>query len=180
LDALAGPAIAPKGESAMSLSLFNREPALITWMPTARPYQGHAHFWQRALSRRGLVQATVGVAALTVGSHVGLPYTASAMPMAGAMPKPIPGGIDLGGGLVLHINNPEDGVEPSTITDFRGFVGVSHAQGAGTVTTGGAAGGLSTPTVTGDRLVFDADVRFMQGRYVGEDGQEHTGTFAMV
>jgi hypothetical protein len=96
------------------------------------------------------------------------------------MPKPIPGGLDLGDGNVIHVYVPEPGVEPATITDFRGFVGVSHAQGEGTVTTGGGAGGMSTPTATGDRLVYDADLRFMQGRYLGEDGQEHTGTFAFV
>jgi hypothetical protein len=141
---------------------------------------GHAHFWQRALSRRGVIQTTAGAGLLAVGRSLSMPQWARAAQMTRAMPKPIPGGVDLGGGLVLHVNNPEDGVEPSTITDFRGLVGVSHTQGEGTVTTGGGAGGLSTPTVTGDRLVFDTDMRFMQGRYVGEDGQEYSGTFAMI
>jgi hypothetical protein len=143
-------------------------------------HRGHAHFWRRALSRRQVAQTAAGVGLLALGGNLALPRLTQAAQMDGAMPKPIPGGLDLGGGLIIHVNNPEDGVEPATITDFRGFVGVSHAQGAGTVTTGGAAGGLSTPTATGDRLVFDADMRFMQGRYIGEDGKEHTGTFAMV
>jgi hypothetical protein len=141
---------------------------------------GHAHFWQRALSRRGVIRTTAGAGLLAMSGSLWMPRWAQAAQLTGAMPKPIPGGLDLGGGLVLHINNPEDGVEPSTITDFRGLVGVSHAQGEGTVATGGGAGGLSTPTATGDRLVFDADMRFMQGRYVGEDGEEYSGTFAMV
>jgi hypothetical protein len=100
--------------------------------------------------------------------------------MNGAMPKPIPGGLDLGDGNVIHVYLPEPGMEPSTITDFRGFVGINHVQGQGTVTTGGGGGGLSTPTATGDRLVFDADMRFMKGLYLGEDGQEHQATFAFI
>lgn len=100
--------------------------------------------------------------------------------MNGAMPRPIPGGLDLGNGQVIHIYNSELGQEPSTITDFRGFVGVSHAQGEGTVTKGREAGGLTAPTATGDRLVYNANMRFMQGRYVGDDGEEHHGTAAFI
>jgi hypothetical protein len=97
----------------------------------------------------------------------------------GAVPKPIPGGMDFGSGP-LHVYDYSQGFEPSTITDFRGFVGIHHLQGEGTVTTGGGGGGLSTPTATGDRLHYDADMRFMQGTYVGEDGQEREGTFGFV
>jgi hypothetical protein len=32
----------------------------------------------------------------------------------------------------------------------------------------------------GDRLAFDADMRFMAGTYVGEDGQEHEGVFGLI
>jgi hypothetical protein len=95
------------------------------------------------------------------------------------VPKPIPGGLDFGSGP-LHVYDYSQGFEPSTITDFRGFVGIHHLQGEGTVTTGGGGGGLSTPTATGDRLHYDADMRFMQGTYVGEDGQEREGTFGFV
>jgi hypothetical protein len=88
--------------------------------------------------------------------------------------------LELGDGRVIHIYHNESGLEPSTITDFRGYVGVSHAQGEGTVTRGSAAGGLSASTATGDRLVYNANLRFMQGRYVGEDGEEHDGTAAFI
>lgn len=100
--------------------------------------------------------------------------------MNGAMPRPIPGGLTLGDGQLIHIYSPKSGQEPSTITDFRGFVGVSQAQGEGTVTTGGGSGGLRASTATGDRLVYRANMRFMQGRYVGEDDQEHNGTAAFI
>jgi hypothetical protein len=96
------------------------------------------------------------------------------------MPRPIPGGIDLGNGQVIHIFDNEWGQEPSTITDFRGFVGVSHARGEGTVTKGGGSGGFRAPAATGDRLVYNANMRFMQGRYVGEDGEAHDGTAAFI
>jgi hypothetical protein len=72
------------------------------------------------------------------------------------------------------------GNEPSTIGDFRGLVAINHLQGEGTVTRGSTSGGISTPTATGDRLVYDADMRIMKGLYVGEDGQEHEGTFGFI
>jgi len=72
------------------------------------------------------------------------------------------------------------GNEPSTIGDFRGLVAINHLQGEGTVTRGGPAAELSQPTAAGDRLVYDADMRIMKGLYVGEDGQEHEGTFGFI
>jgi hypothetical protein len=96
-----------------------------------------------------------------------------------APPKPIPGGLDFGTGL-LHVYLNEPGQEPSTITDFLGLVGINHLRTEGTVTTGGGNGGLNPPTATGDRLSVDVDMRFMQGTYVGEDGQTHQGTFGFV
>ena len=140
-----------------------------------------AHAWPRTASRRRVIQAAAGAAGLAVGGTLWWPSQVRAAQMNGAMPRPIPGGLDLGDGRVIHIYNPKPGQEPSTITDFRGFVGVSHARGEGTVTKGGEAGGLSAPTATGDRLVYNANMRFMQGRYVGDDGEEHNnGTAAFI
>jgi hypothetical protein len=39
---------------------------------------------------------------------------------------------------------------------------------------------LGASTATGDRLVYNANMRFMQGRYVGDDSEEHTGTAAFI
>lgn len=167
--------------SAPTLGIPPVSAAIVGGLPQAPPgYRGHSHFWRRALSRRAMVQAAGASALATLGSRPAHPHRAYAAQTDDVMPRPIPGGIDLGDGNVLHVFFPEPGQEPSTIGDFRGFVGVSHARGEGTVTRGGGAGGLSTPTATGDRLVYDADMRFMQGRYVGEDGREHDGTFAFV
>jgi hypothetical protein len=63
------------------------------------------------------------------------------------------------------------GMDPSSITDFNGFVGVADVQGTGTATkTDG----------TSETLLFDTDMRFMKGVYVGQDGRVHQGTFGFV
>jgi hypothetical protein len=64
------------------------------------------------------------------------------------------------------------GREPSTITDFTGFVGVVHLQGTETPT-----GGTGTDAVS---RLYDVDLRFMQGVYRGVDNRFHFGTFALV
>ena len=162
------------------LDLRARAP-VIAYRPRPGPHRhGHAHFWQRALSRRQVMQTATGASVLALGGSLDMPRLARATQMDIAMPKPIPGGLDVGGGNIIHVYLPEPGVEPSTITDFRGFVGINHVQGEGTVTTGGGGGGMSTPTAAGDRLVYDADMRFMKGLYIGEDGEEHAGTFAFI
>jgi hypothetical protein len=97
-----------------------------------------------------------------------------------AMPKPIAGGGFEVEGELLHVYDYIPGNEPSTIGDFRGLVAINHLSGEGTVLRGSDTGGISTPTATGDRLVYDADMRIMQGLYIGEDGQEHEGTFGFV
>ena len=54
--------------------------------------------------------------------------------------------------------------DPSTITDFDGFVAYA-------VLGGKARGG------DGESYDVEFDVRVMDGRYIGEDGKEHRGTF---
>jgi hypothetical protein len=73
----------------------------------------------------------------------------------------------------FHLPGPADstipgvGGDPSSITDFNGFIGGAHVQGTGT-------------DGHGTSLLWDADLRFMQGVYRGVDGQVHTGTFAFL
>jgi len=138
---------------------------------------GHAHFWERAMSRRQVMRGAAGLTLAGIGA--GRLSVARAQD-AGAAPKPIPGGIDLGDGNLIHVYDYSQGWDPATITDFRGLVGIHHLRGWGTVSTGGGGGRLSTPTAIGDRLEFDADMRFMQGTYIGEDGQTRQGTFGFV
>ena len=96
------------------------------------------------------------------------------LPSAG--PLPIPGIFNPGlGGPDLHFQKPGPadntsgrfGGEPSTITDFNGFIGVAHVQGTGTDNSG-------------NTLFWDTDLRFMHGVYQGTDGRIHSGTFAFV
>jgi hypothetical protein len=104
-----------------------------------------------------------------------LPFT-----IEGARPNPILGGIApfTPFGVFIHHNplNPTIALanlsDPSQITDFNGFVGLTHIRGGGTGTN--TITGATTP------LAFQADMGFSQGEYVGTDGHQHQGTFAFV
>jgi hypothetical protein len=93
-------------------------------------------------------------------------------------PVPIPGGALIPnpfGGPDVHFNRPGPvdstvpgtGGEPSAITDFNGFLGVVRVDGSGT-------------DGNGNPLLWEVDLRFMQGVYRGVDGHLHHGTFALV
>jgi hypothetical protein len=130
--------------------------------------------WVPPLSRRGLLGGASAAALLAAGAR-GLARPAAA---AGTGPKPVPGGINPFGTGLFHVY--DFGGEPATITDFRGTVGIARVAGSGTVTKGTAGVASATPVATGGKLVFDVDMRFMQGTYVGEDGKEHDGTFGFI
>jgi hypothetical protein len=140
-------------------------------------YHGHRHFWHRALSRRGVVQTAGG---LVLAGLAGRTNRAFAQDASSVSPKPIAGGGFEVEGELLHVYDYIPGNEPSTIGDFRGLVAINHLAGEGTVIRGSNSGGISTPTATGDRLVYDADMRVMKGLYIGEDGQEREGTFGFI
>jgi len=152
----------------------------------AVPYRGHGHFTQRLLSRRAFLEKTgltVGALAasglLTGVSRSAMLEAASSASNRGhrstttATPLPIPGGLQLLGptGPLFHVFLPAPGVEPSTITDFNGFIGWAAVGGAGTHTVTGQAP---------EHLPFEADVRFMRGEFVGTDGKNHHGAFAFI
>ena len=147
--------------------------------------------------RRGFLRRSTGaVAAVGVGAAV-----AGAAPAAAVgdflppglfgpsrterftpAPRPIPGGITLPDGTVIHVlaPGPTDVTLPfsggqlmgldvatSTITDFEGTVALAFTVGS---------------ALAADGTVFDVetDMRAFQGRYVGEDGEIHEGTFGFV
>jgi hypothetical protein len=62
---------------------------------------------------------------------------------------------------------PIFGNEPNQITNFNGFYGGARIQGTGTDNSG-------------NNLLWDADLRFMQGIYRGLDGSLQKGTFVEV
>jgi hypothetical protein len=141
---------------------------------------GHAHFWDRALSRRQLLGGTVGVAGVAMSSAFRWP--AGAMAATGsAAPRPIPGGTQIDGLGFFHFyfptspnpvgsqNTIQNGRgDPSTITNFNGFIGM------------GEWGGGTGKDQNKKTLYWAADVRFMDGEYIGLDGLHHQGAFAFV
>jgi hypothetical protein len=136
------------------------------------------------LSRRKLIR---GVAGTALGAGLFRPKLVHADDEDGDSeraacvgPNPIPGGV-VGlkpFGTFIHHNplNPAKALadinDPSQITDFDGFVGLTHIRG----------GGMGTDTATGamTRLAFQADMGFSQGKFIGSDGQQHRGTLAFV
>jgi len=141
---------------------------------------GHAHFWERAMTRRKFLgsAALAGGAAATAG--VWLPELARAAAFAESDPRFIPGGTKLPFAPdPFHFFFPTDGVpgavtvasghgDPSLITDFDGMIGVADVG-----QTGGTDG-------TGNRLLWKADVRFMKGSYIGTEGDTRSGAFAFI
>lgn len=139
---------------------------------------GHAHFWERVLSRRQFLKATAGATVAIVGAGALAPGIAGAKRTLAA-PTPIPGGIHLSDVIgpttpdpLFHVFPPIPGVEPSTIFDLNAFVGIAEISGSGT--------GTDLTTGTSTSLPFDVDMRFMRGVYVGVDGKHYNGTFAFI
>ena len=138
------------------------------------------HKW---LSRRDLVRSAAGV---VLGAGFLRPKFAYASgepdgeANACVGPNPIPGGVTAlkPYGIFVHHNplNPAKSLaninDPSQITDFDGFVGLTHIRGGGT--------GTNTMTGATTRLAFQADMGFSRGTFIGTDGQQHQGTFAFV
>jgi hypothetical protein len=142
---------------------------------------GHDHFWERALSRRQLFGRTAGVAAVAASSSLGWPAVANANSAGEAMPRPIPGGTTIDGLGKFHFYFPtspnpagsQDTIQNghgdlSTITDFNGFVGT------------GEWGGGTGKDADGRTVFWAADVRFMDGDYIGLDGRHHSAAFAFL
>jgi hypothetical protein len=97
--------------------------------------------------------------------------SAAPLPIPAGIPNPFPGmptlHLNLPGPADAPPTPPHVGHDPSTITDFNGFVGVARVQGTGT-------------DGSNNSLFWDADLRFMDGVYRGVDGRVHNGTFVFV
>jgi hypothetical protein len=140
---------------------------------------------QATLTRRAIVQGAVGtVAGLAAG--VSAPEAALAgdhdsreLPVP---PEPIPGGIELAPGQVIHVwapgptdvtlpftGTPLQGldVEPTTIHDFNGFSAVAFH-------TGTARGR------DGTRYDLETDLRAFHGTYIDRTGRRRFGTFGFI
>lgn len=98
---------------------------------------------------------------------------AGLMHLGGAMPKPIRGGVMTPFGVFVHHHPfPPDPKDPIEIGDFEGFAGLIHASGTGT--------GTDTTTGATTPLLWATDSGFMDGTYVGIDGNLHRGSFALI
>jgi hypothetical protein len=136
------------------------------------------------LSRRRFVQTAAVAAAATTGS---LAWPARGVahgddhPRATAIPpRQIPGGIDIP--PLIHVFAPGDpritlpfsgstpmgfDVEPSTITDRRGFSAMAYHVGTATGSDGATYN-------------LETDMRVFSGPYVATDGTRRFGTFGFI
>ncbi|HEY3209861.1 MAG TPA: twin-arginine translocation signal domain-containing protein [Actinomycetota bacterium] len=130
----------------------------------------HEQRWHGPISRRAFMRTAAGATGVALGSSLWRPGLAWAA-KGSTEPSPIPGGTELPFGF-FHFFFPGHKMEPSTITDFNGFVGVAELEGTG----------VGTDPDTGDTipLVFGVDNRFMEGEYVAVDGSHHQGLFGFI
>lgn len=96
-------------------------------------------------------------------------------PPGSVAPVPIPGGDVAPPVGFLHAFFPgptsigDDGVdvEPSVITNFRGFIAVAMLLG-------------TAKDANGHSFTLMTDIRVHQGEYVSADGRHHRGTFVLI
>jgi hypothetical protein len=138
------------------------------WRLLNRP---HDHLW----TRRRVLGSVVATTGLVIGADLLVP--AAALAAETGTPRPIPTGIQPFGpnGPLFHVHPPPESEtrasdDFSTITDFNGFVGLSHVTGNGVGVTSGVS----------KSLTYAVDNRFMVGEFVGTDGELHRGTFGFV
>jgi hypothetical protein len=132
-----------------------------------------SHHARHGLSRRAFIGGTVAAAAgASLGSGLLWPATGSAASLSGRgrLPRPTTATTTVGG-VDFHFTSFGPGTDPSSITDFKGLVGVADVRGHGT------ARHRDGRT---EKLLFDTDMRFMKGTYVGRDGNVHRGTFGFI
>jgi len=146
-------------------------------------WHGHHHH-PFQVSRRDILLKSAGAFGLLLGTELipgcgsDRPGDPTAMDLAARSSTldgegsgtavPVPANPDLGG---VHIYIPAPGAEVSAISNFDGLVGAAIVDGTG---VGHSQGGRD------EQLLFDTDMRFMQGTFVGTDGNRHQGTFGFV
>ena len=129
---------------------------------------------------RSLRIALLTAAVLGLAAFVAVPSAAGSLTQP--PPVPIPGGLQIPGGPLLHlfvpgpptITLPFSGstlmgldVEPKTITDSRGFTALAYSAG-------------TARDSEGNLYNLEADMRVFRGRYVAADGTRHRGLFVFI
>ena len=128
-----------------------------------------SHHHRHALTRRAFIGTMAGTAGAALGAGL-VPSIALAAKPANSAPKPSTNAVTING-QTFHFTFFGPGVDATSIADFNGFVGVADVRGNGTATN---------PDGSTETLLFDTDMRFMSGVYVGVDGAVHKGTFGFV
>ena len=141
----------------------------------------HTHKNGMVVSRRAFLGGVLSTGALAGTALVPIKSARAGSDFENdAQPNPIPGGVApfKPFGIFVHHNplNPSVPLsnisDPCQITDFSGFVGLTHIRGGGT--------GTNTDTGETVSLAYQADMGFSKGKFIGTDGQLHHGTFAFV
>src|SRR5215469_11214143 len=124
---------------------------------------------RHALTRRAFMRSITVLAGATAGVSL-IPAVGWAAEPSNAAPVPTSNSF-VANGLTFHVSGFGPGLDASSINDFNGFVGVADVQGTGTGTN---------PDGSTETLLYDTDMRFMNGVYVGQDGAVHKGAFGFV
>lgn len=146
---------------------------------------------QKSLSRRNLIRGVAGTAAgagLLLGSGLRLAARADdddeeEHNKCKAVPRPIPhistppGGHFFFPGPVAGAPStdphfPNAGFDPSIITDFSGVIANADLNFSGM--------GTNLNTGASAKYDFHADMRFMDGVFVGLDSEQHHGTIGFI
>lgn len=127
-----------------------------------------SHHVRHAITRRAFVSSMAAFAGAAGVSLI--PGIGRAAGPSSAAPVPTSNTLVIDG-VTFHFTALGPGTDPSSIYDFNGFVGAADVQGTGTGTN---------PDGSTETLLFDTDMRFMSGVYIGADGAVHKGTFGFV
>jgi hypothetical protein len=148
-----------------------------------------SRFLRRGISRRNLVHQTMGAAGVVLGSGLWTPARADNEEDGGSCGQPLPlvhttagpfgplhfyfpGPIDGSAAATDGTGTHPEGRDPSTITNFNGFVGQVDLTFSGT----------ATDTKTGAKAAysFHTDTRFMKGQFIDSNETSQHGTFAFI
>jgi|SRR6516162_5195136 hypothetical protein len=144
------------------------------------------------LSRRNLIRGAASTAAgagVIVGSGLWKPLMADdedeghcgvalPIPHITSAPPPVPvhfffpGPVDGSAAPTDPHGMQPNGRDPSTITNFEGFIGQVDLTFSGI--------GTDTETGTTSPYDFHTDTRFMKGVFIGSDERRHHGAFAFI
>jgi hypothetical protein len=132
--------------------------------------ESSSHYDRHRISRRAFIGGAAAATGASLGSGLLTPAAGSAASLSGRAPRPTTATTTING-ITFHFDSFGPGVDPSSITDFKGFIGVADVRGKGTA---------RKPDGSVETLLFDTDMRFMKGVYVSRDGAVRRGTFGFV